>query len=75
MNPIGTVISTDKNPSASGFYFVINGHARKGQFVMLDTEEGKMIGRIADNFSIYNSELAIEKIFVTESFDLSLLSS
>lgn len=39
MNPIGTVISTEKNPSASGFYFVINGQARKGQFVMLDTEE------------------------------------
>ena len=46
---LGTVISKDTNPNASQFSFVINNNnARRGQFVMLDTPEGKMIARISD---------------------------
>ncbi|MBR9682843.1 MAG: ATP-binding protein [Candidatus Aenigmarchaeota archaeon] len=46
---LGTVISKDTNPNSSEFAFVItNNKARKGQFVMLDTAEGKMIARISD---------------------------
>ncbi|RLJ01114.1 MAG: hypothetical protein DRP11_05030 [Candidatus Aenigmatarchaeota archaeon] len=52
MEPIGTVISAP-GPSASRFSFVINEDAgsipvRMNQFVMLDTEEGKMIARVSD---------------------------
>ena len=46
---VGTVISKELNPNVSQFSFVItNMNARKGQFVMLDTPEGKMIARISD---------------------------
>ena len=46
---LGTVISKDSNPNSSEFAFVItNTKARKGQFVMLGTPEGKMIARISD---------------------------
>ena len=46
---LGTVISKDTNPNSSEFAFVISDNkVRKGQFVMLDTPEGKMIARISD---------------------------
>ncbi|MBI4020497.1 MAG: ATP-binding protein [Candidatus Aenigmarchaeota archaeon] len=46
----GTVISTLEGPSTRRFSFVINRDAtvRRGQFVQLETEDGKLIGRVAD---------------------------
>ncbi len=47
--PIGTVISADHSPNASQFSFVISSDVvRKGQFVSLDSAEGKIIARVAD---------------------------
>ncbi len=48
MTEIGTVISTEKGPSSGGFWFVIDGEARKGQFVSVSTNEGRMIARVSD---------------------------
>ncbi|MEM5804852.1 MAG: ATP-binding protein [Candidatus Aenigmatarchaeota archaeon] len=45
---LGTVISSDRSPNSSCFSFVIDGAARKGQHVCVETDEGMMIGRIAD---------------------------
>lgn len=45
---IGTIISTPDSPSTTKFAFIVTGSARKGQFVMLETAEGKMIGRISE---------------------------
>jgi len=45
---LGTVISSDRSPNSSCFSFVIDGTARKGQHVFVETDEGKMIGRIGD---------------------------
>ncbi|MEM7820130.1 MAG: ATP-binding protein, partial [Candidatus Aenigmatarchaeota archaeon] len=47
--PIGTVISADHSPNASHFSFVISSDiVRKGQFVSLDSAEGKIIARVGD---------------------------
>ncbi len=46
--PLGTVISTEGNPNSSEFSFIVSTGARKGQFVTVDTEEGKVVARIAD---------------------------
>ena len=49
MQEYGTVISTFEGPSTRKFSFVINkGMVRKGQFVELKTEEGRLIGRVSD---------------------------
>ena len=47
---IGTVISTNSSPSTEKFHFVLaeEGIAKKGQFVAVGTEEGKLIARISD---------------------------
>lgn len=47
---LGTVISTFDGPSPSSFDFVLTdkAHARKNQFVELESAEGKLIGRITD---------------------------
>jgi len=45
---IGTIISTRDEPNSNSFCFVINGDAKKGQFVSVETKEGKMIARISD---------------------------
>ena len=53
MEPIGTVISTMDGPSSTKFSFVISQEGlpvRKSQFIMLETEEGKMIARVTDIF-------------------------
>jgi DNA helicase HerA-like ATPase len=52
MEEYGTVISTMEGPSTRKFSFVINKDCvvRRGQFVELVTEEGKLIGRVADVF-------------------------
>src|SRR3989344_2289063 len=53
MDPIGTVISTFDGPSSTKFYFVIHTSGlpvRKNQFIMLDTEEGRMMARVMDIF-------------------------
>ena len=48
-SPIGTVISADHSPNASQFSFVISSDiVRKGQFVSLESAEGKIIARVAD---------------------------
>ncbi|MFP4045538.1 MAG: ATP-binding protein [Candidatus Aenigmatarchaeota archaeon] len=52
-DPIGTVISTQDSPSSSKFCFVLKEDsdgipARQNQFVMLQSEEGKLIGRVSD---------------------------
>jgi DNA helicase HerA-like ATPase len=49
-NGHGTVISGMDGPSTRRFSFVVNpGNAvKRGQFVQLDTEEGKLIGRVSD---------------------------
>jgi DNA helicase HerA-like ATPase len=46
----GTVISNFEGPNTRKFSFVINPGAkvRRGQFVQLSTDEGKLIGRVAD---------------------------
>ncbi len=51
-NEYGTVISTFEGPSTRRFQFVINGPApvRRGQFVQIEVEDGKLIGRVADIF-------------------------
>jgi DNA helicase HerA-like ATPase len=50
MQDYGTVISTFEGPSSRKFSFVINQDiiVRRGQFVQLDTEDGKLIGRVSD---------------------------
>lgn len=51
MQEYGTVISTFEGPSTRKFSFVINkGMVKRGQFVQLKTEEGHLIGRVADIF-------------------------
>lgn len=50
---IGTIISTPEGPSTSRFSFVIDEDSgdipvRQNQFVMLDSEEGKVIARVSD---------------------------
>lgn len=46
---VGTVISSVRSPSAANFSFVVSSDAvRRGQFIVVDTAEGKTIGRIAD---------------------------
>lgn len=50
---IGTVISTPDGPSASNFSFVIDEDSgeipvRQNQFIMLDSAEGKLIGRVSN---------------------------
>jgi hypothetical protein len=46
----GTVISTFEGPSTRKFSFVINPHTvvRRGQYVQINTPDGKLVGRIAD---------------------------
>ncbi|MBL7160586.1 MAG: DUF87 domain-containing protein [Candidatus Aenigmarchaeota archaeon] len=47
----GTVISTMEGPSTKKFSFVIQGEGvRRGQFVELKTDEGRLIGRVTDIF-------------------------
>ncbi len=50
MQKLGTVISTGNTPNTEKFYFVLseNSIAKKGQFVVVKTEEGKLISRISD---------------------------
>jgi len=50
MQEYGTVISTLEGPSTRRFSFVIKKDVvvRRGQFVQLDVEKGKLIGRISD---------------------------
>ncbi len=50
MQEYGTVISTLEGPSSRKFSFVINKGiiVRRGQFVELATEDGKLIGRVSD---------------------------
>lgn len=51
MQEYGTVISTFDGPSTRKFSFVVNkGMVKRGQFVELKTEEGRLIGRVADVF-------------------------
>ena len=45
---LGTIISTPDSPSTTKLAFIVTGSARKGQFVMLETQEGKLIGRISE---------------------------
>ena len=47
---LGTVVSSLEGPSTRKFSFVINKDTmvRRGQFVQLDTEDGDLIGRVAD---------------------------
>jgi DNA helicase HerA-like ATPase len=47
---LGTVVSGIEGPSTRRFSFVINKGVivRRGQFVQLSTEEGRLIGRVAD---------------------------
>ncbi len=50
MKEYGTVVSTFEGPNTRRFSFVINPDAkvRRGQFVQINTEEGKLIGRVSD---------------------------
>lgn len=50
MEELGTVISTFDSPTTKKFSFVIDKgkHVRKGQFIQLNIEDGKLIGRVAD---------------------------
>jgi len=50
MQDIGTVISTLEGPSSRKFSFLINPNAvvRRGQYVQLGTQDGKLIGRVSD---------------------------
>ena len=52
MQEYGTVISTFEGPSSRKFSFVINRNliVRRGQFVQLSTEDGKLVGRVTDVF-------------------------
>lgn len=47
---LGTVISFIDSPSTGKFHFTINKnvYVRKGQFVQLEVEDGKLIGRVSD---------------------------
>ena len=50
MKEYGTVISTFEGPSTRKFSFVINKDTivRRGQFVQLNTDDGRVIGRVSD---------------------------
>jgi hypothetical protein len=46
---VGTIISTEKTPNSEKFYFVISEkNVKKGQFVQVKTEEGRLIARVSD---------------------------
>ncbi len=47
---LGTVISTGNTPNTEKFYFVLSEGAviKKGQFVVVKTEEGNLISRVSD---------------------------
>ncbi|HIK00893.1 TPA: ATP-binding protein [archaeon] len=50
---IGTVVSNTEGPTPSQFDFVVKDNGakvRKGQFVELETDEGRLVGRIEDIF-------------------------
>jgi uncharacterized protein len=46
--PMGTIISSIEGPSSGGFRFIVDEKARKGQFVIVETIEGKVVARISD---------------------------
>src|SRR3989344_4311987 len=51
---IGTVVSNTEGPTPSQFDFVVKDNGakvRKGQFVELETDEGRLVGRIEDIFN------------------------
>ncbi len=52
MEKCGIVVSTPDGPSTRKFSFVIDKGktVKRGQFVQLNTEEGKLIGRVSDVF-------------------------
>ncbi len=76
MQEYGTVISTLDGPSTRRFSFVINKDTvvRRGQFVQLDVESGKLIGRISDVRKTNRYFLNPESVKNVES-DSSMLDS
>ena len=50
MKELGTVVSSLEGPSTRKFSFVVNKDTvvKRGQFIQLKTEEGKLMGRVAD---------------------------
>lgn len=83
MNEYGTVISTFEGPCTRKFSFVIKKDciARRGQFVQVSIEGGKLIGRIADVFKTnryfmrpesvekYESSKPMEDIFPVNNWE------
>lgn len=51
---VGTVISTSSTPSTEKFHFVLaeNVSVKKGQFVAVSTDEGKVVARVSDIIKI-----------------------
>ncbi|MBL7206865.1 MAG: ATP-binding protein [Candidatus Aenigmarchaeota archaeon] len=80
---LGTVISFIETPSTGRFHFTIDKNAtvRKGQFVQLEIEDGKIIGRVSDIIKTnryfmrpeavneYQNSGGIEEIFPTTEWE------
>ncbi len=68
-NIFGTVLSTFDSPSTRRFLFSINKNAavRRGQFVQVELEDGKLIGRVADIFKTNRYYMRPESVSSYES--------
>jgi len=82
MQEYGTVISTIDSPCTRKFSFVVKKEVRKGQFVQVDTDDGKLIGRVSDVFKTNryfmrpdavkeyeSSGMSMSEIFPTENWE------
>ncbi|MBI4181541.1 MAG: DUF87 domain-containing protein [Candidatus Aenigmarchaeota archaeon] len=68
MQEYGTVISTPEGPSTQQFSFVVHkGQVRRGQFVQVQTDEGKLIGRVMDILKTNRYYLSPESVKEYES--------
>jgi uncharacterized protein len=65
---IGTVISSVEGPSSSGFSFIVDENARKGQFVIVETVEGRAVARIS---SIIKTNRYFERAESVQEFERS----
>ncbi len=45
---LGTIISLNSTPNCDEFYFVVEKNVGRGEFVEVETKEGKLIARISD---------------------------
>ncbi len=77
---IGKVISINGTPNTSEFWFVVTGRVLKDEFVSVDVEGGKLLGRVDeiasgnDYFSVPETikEFSPEEFFPTDEWEFSV---